>query len=121
MTHNRVTLLENFVDRDKRLEGLNLIREDWLNAKSRPKGDRRVVVPGVYDALYVMSGQESLEFKSGTRTANMLLFGCSLIGTGCLLYVDNQFLFRLVFVHWPSRIVYFIAVNVESGTSPPSV
>ena len=114
-------LLKDFVDRDKRLEGLDLIREDWLNAESRPKGDRRVVVPSVYDALYVTSGQKSVKLKSGTRTANMLLFGCSLIGTGCLLYIDNQFMFRLVFVHRPSRVVYFIAVNVESGTSPPSV
>jgi hypothetical protein len=44
-------LLENFVDGDERFEGLDLIGKDWLDAKSRPEGDGRVVIPGVHDAL----------------------------------------------------------------------
>lgn len=121
ITHNWVTLLDDFVDHDKRLEGLDLICKDWLDAKSRPEGDRRVVIPSEHDALYVMSGQDDLGLERGTRTANMLLLRCSLISTGCLLDVDNQLLFGLVFVHRPSGIMYFIAVNVESGTRASSV
>jgi hypothetical protein len=51
MTYNRMPFLENFVDRDERFEGLDLIREDWLDTKPRPEGDGRVVIPGVHDAL----------------------------------------------------------------------
>jgi hypothetical protein len=68
-----------------------------------------------------MSRKDALGPDNHTRTANMLLLGCSLIGTGCLLYVDDQFLFGLVFVNRPSRIVHFIAVDIESRTRPPSV
>jgi hypothetical protein len=109
------------MDHDKRLEGLDLIRKDWLDAKSRPEGGRRVVIPGEHDALYAMSRQEYLGLESGTRTANMLLLRCSLIGTGGLLDIDDQFLFGLVFVHRASGIMYFIAVNVESGARAPSI
>ena len=51
MTHNRMPFLKDFVDRDKRFEGLDLIRKDWLNAESGPEGDRRMVIPSVHDAL----------------------------------------------------------------------
>src|SRR6266404_143647 len=118
ITHNRVTLLNDFVNHDKRLESLDLIRKDWLDAESRPKGDRRVVIPGVHDTFYAMSRREDLKPERRIRTANMLLLRCSLFCTSCFLYVDSQFLLGLVFVHWPSRIVSFIAIRVEPGRSP---
>lgn len=58
-------LLENFVDRDKRFVGLDLIRKDWLDAKSGPEGDGRVVIPGVHDALWVMSSQGKVHWDLG--------------------------------------------------------
>jgi hypothetical protein len=50
-THNRVTFLQNLVDRDEGLERLNLVREDGLDAQGCPDRGRRAVVPGVDDGL----------------------------------------------------------------------
>ena len=47
-----VTLLENLVHGDKRLEGLDFVGQDRLHAQTRPERDRGMVVPGEYDALY---------------------------------------------------------------------
>jgi hypothetical protein len=46
-----VALLEDLMHHNKRLEGLDLIGENWLDAKSRPEGDGRVVIPGVHNAF----------------------------------------------------------------------
>ena len=48
----RVTLLENLMHGDKRLERLHFIGQDGLHAQTRPERDRGMVVPGEYDALY---------------------------------------------------------------------
>ena len=80
-----------------------------------------MVIPGVYDAFCGTSELEIAEPESSTRTTDMLLFRCRLLCAGCLFNVNSQLLFCLVFVHWPGRVVNFVAVEVKAGTGPPSV
>lgn len=47
----RVTLLEELVDGDESLEGLNLILKDRLHTQAGPDGRRRVIIPRVNDKL----------------------------------------------------------------------
>lgn len=56
-THDRVSLLEQLVHEDERLERLHLVRQDGLGTQSIPHRQRRVVVPSVDDALWPLASR----------------------------------------------------------------
>lgn len=50
----------------------------------------------------------------------MLLLGRGLFWVSSLLDVYDEFRLRLVLVHWPGRVVYLVAINVEAACLPCS-
>lgn len=56
-TYDRVSLLEQLVHEDERLERLHFVRQDGLGTQSIPHRQRRVVVPSVDDALWPLASR----------------------------------------------------------------
>lgn len=113
-----MTLLQDFMYCDEGFERLHLVGKNGLYAQASPERDGRMIVPCIYDALYVIARSALPSYDSGRRTPNMLLLRCSLIRVGGLLDVDNKFSFGLVLVYRTRWIVHFIVLQVIARALP---
>lgn len=54
-----MSVLKNLVDRDERLERLDLVGQYRLHFEARPNRSGRMIVPSIHDALYEGPGSAS--------------------------------------------------------------
>lgn len=104
-----MALLENFVNGYECLESLNLISENRLYFETAPERRRGVVIPGIYNALYIAV---SLLWPQSEwmiiRTPDVFLFRCRLVRTRSFLNIYYKFMLGLLFIHRSGWIVHFL-------------
>lgn len=117
--HDRVSLLEDFVNHDEGFKRLDFVRQNRLHSEACPYGDGRVVVPRVHDAFCASCSSVAPPVPHRyTPTSDVLLLGRSLLWTRGLLNVERQLCLCLVAVHWSRREVDLVPVIVVRSRRP---